>query len=195
MSQNTTNIFRLNGRRYLFIHIPKTAGTSVVSSLSKYEGVPHRETHILPSKYVKNIWEKLYTFAIIRNPYERMVSHWLYHTTSNYKGTVFINSGISKNIDNISFEEYVRIVKKIHKTCVNFYPETSEPIDRILRFENLTEDWNKLCNKIGISCELQNKKATNHVHYSKYYTDLTRKTVKSMYSSDLKKFGYTFKHE
>jgi hypothetical protein len=73
---------------FLFIHIPKTGGTSIENFLHPNSEAysqsieKHRAEHVLYCNYEKNILEKglnindFYVFSFVRNPYSRIYSHW-----------------------------------------------------------------------------------------------------------------------
>ena len=65
-----------------FIHIPRTGGTTVLTHLSEIDSVrfnvdrPHVTANQLLA--LDPIFRKKYSFAYIRNPYQRLVSIWQY---------------------------------------------------------------------------------------------------------------------
>jgi len=62
----------------IFIHIPKTAGSSIELFFDEYP----EEQHVLATKcislYGKQKWSKYYRFAFVRNPWDRIVSWFLW---------------------------------------------------------------------------------------------------------------------
>jgi len=44
----------------------------------------------------------------------------------------------------------------------------------------------------GLSLDKYNLNVSSHLHYSKYYTNKTKKIVEDYFRSDLDKFGYEF---
>lgn len=65
-----------------FIHIPRTGGTTILTHLSELDPIrfnidrPHVTACQL--KAIDPNFRKKYTFAFIRNPYQRLVSIWQY---------------------------------------------------------------------------------------------------------------------
>ena len=198
--------------KYIFIHIPKCGGTSVEDALleprcrrrkkdlfglpNKYQtgGLQHLMSSHIIEEVGEDIFNKYFKFSFVRNPWDKMVSQYHYSTTLREDLLNYI--GISKFS---SFKEYIHRVSKskihvqwdqqykflyINKKCV---------VDFIGRFENLEEDFNTICDKIGIpQQQLPHKKKSKHKHYTEYYDDETRAIVAEKYARDIEYFGYKF---
>ena len=57
----------------LFIHVPKAAGTSIARALYGVEGVGHYRA-VEARAQDPQLFERLYRFAVIRNPWQRLLS-------------------------------------------------------------------------------------------------------------------------
>ena len=62
-----------NGK-VIFVHIPRTSGTSIASSITS---VPLEMKHLRASQLRKAVgsdWDRSYKFAFVRNPFDRVIS-------------------------------------------------------------------------------------------------------------------------
>jgi hypothetical protein len=194
-------------KRFLFVHIPKTGGNSIQSVLQRYsedqlvrarpsqDGVERfgvsspgyeLKKHSPLAEYRDALGEeqfaRLYKFACIRNPWERMLSY--YFTPGQRKR--WDRKAFHKIIfESLSATDYLRLV-----------PGEGDPfrnVDRILRFENLAEEFASLCADLGIpAAPLPNYNKSKHEHYSKYYDDELRDLVSERFAEEIARFGYTF---
>lgn len=184
---------KVNGREVIFIHVPKTAGTSVLGSLlddSSYKVTGHP----FASSYSSNNWCRSFSFSVVRNPFDRFISHWLYHTT-NYDGKIFKNNGIE--IEGRSLDEYCEIIRGLSSTRPNWRTMTEflehpsgKCLDFLLRFEHLQNDWVLLCKILDISKDLLRLKSTPHAHYNEYYSKKSKDFVREWYYEDFVNFDY-----
>ena len=168
----------------IFIHIPKTGGSSIRSSLGNnynllynctqqnfiklgysnlenfenYNFSIHNFKDHLPYQIIKkNKLEKAkYVFTFIRNPFSRIVS--IYFTWAN--SPVLIDDGMNVS-KNINFEEFVDII--IEKPYWFSLPmidyignKNIKDVDFFGRFENFENDIFKLKKKINISIKHHN---------------------------------------
>ncbi len=65
-------------------------------------------------------------------------------------------------------------------------------VDFVGRFENLEEDFGKICSRFGLKGELSKINRTRHRNYAHYYDDETRRLVHDLYREDIEAFGYSF---
>ena len=66
---------------FIFVHINKTAGTSIEHAL----GLPFQ--HKTARQFINEIgletWRTTFTFAVVRNPWDKVVSHYHYRVETN----------------------------------------------------------------------------------------------------------------
>ena len=110
-------IFEHNARRVLFIHIPKTGGTSIESLLSTkasmtfFSPKPPNGLKVCPQHLTFNDLEVLlgksywdWSFTIVRNPYRRLESEYRFRTglgSHRYGKETDFSTWVVKSIENV----------------------------------------------------------------------------------------------
>jgi len=177
----------------IFIHIPKSAGSTIHKILDNSESYSNHQQLKLNS-----ITRDYFKFTFARNPFDRFVSTYFYFKGYGRDGVGDVKMGNVVNRYN-SFKNFVLNFNKIPSTewC---YPHWNEQIhwihkdlDFIGKFENLQADFNIVCDKIRIPKEqLPHVNKSNHKHYSEYYDNKTREIIAQRYARDIEYFGYEF---
>ena len=193
--------------KFIFIHIPKCAGTTIERTLYDYASdvsdiMPDCKWSIrtknLRNEHLFNSIDKhndYFTFTFCRNPYDRLVSAYTffklkekYHTFNNF----IKNSNVFKNCEKILKKDFCQTTGLIYHFLPGVY-FIKHGVDFIGKVENLQEDFDIVCDKIGIPRkELSQVYKTKHKHYTEYYNDETRKIVAEIYAKDIEYFGYEF---
>ena len=183
-------------KEFVFIHITKTGGTSIVD----VTGRAFRK-HLTVKEVIKYVgkknWDQVFTFTVIRNPWDKVVSQYKFRTKTNK----------SKMKDNpISFKDWVVKVfdenDPYYYGCrpLNFAPQTywlkdfdgEINLDYIIQFENLNEDFKEVAEIIGVDPNLPHLNSTKKTGYRDFYDDKTKKIVEKWFEEDIETFGYTF---
>ena len=179
---------------FAFVHINKTAGSSVRKALGIHGD---HKTALEKIEWMgKKRWNKKFTFTIVRNPFGKVVSHYCYRIKTNQ---------LNMRVDNVSFEEWIHLTydrkdENYYDSHKMFMPQCdwisdksgNVIVDYICRFESLREDFAYVCDKIGVDATLPQENATEHDHYSKYYNKYTKKIISRCFEKDIEKFGYRF---
>jgi hypothetical protein len=200
----------------IHIHIPKCAGTSIDKAIcgrvtnefdKKNKLWKQHATAQQAKKYYasEKQWNDYFKFAIIRNPFDRIVSsyNWLCRKIkpSNFRDRLLFKDFIyrrGKFKDLLNSSLIIKKENRYHqiRSSTDYIMDENDNIivDYIGRFENLKDDWNFICEKIGTKIELvhHNKHSRDHKHYRDYYDDETREFVAKACEKDLKLFGYEF---
>ena len=172
---------------YIFIHIPKNAGTSFSK---KYCG--NEVGHTTANSY--NIKELKKSAAIIRNPYDRLKSCYKYFKMdNNYWSKKYGNPKYHDYCKKNSFKKFVddlhskKLVFDIHlQPQVYFLKKNGVIYTKIIRLEHMNEDFKKIFNK-DIEISLINK--SNHIDIK--LDKETKNKIYEIYKEDVKLLGYS----
>ncbi len=177
-----------HSHNFLFIEIPKTATSSIHSVLAQHMEYDHTKIsrHAKYSELAEFYPESknYFKFSFVRNPWDRLLSFYFFKKTDLAK---------IKISDNLSFKDFVLTVKGLPKFNQYSYIESFDNNSYIGKFENLQQDFDIVCDKIGMSRQqLPHKNKSKHKHYTEYYDDETRQIVAQKYARDIDYFGYEF---
>ena len=173
--------------KLIFIHIPRCGGTSIEHAfgedLWKYNP---KEKHISCNDainlYGHNKWNSYFTFTIIRNPYDRIISMWKCGYYGNHKSLFQFLLFYKPALHEFHKPEYGSIL--------------NNNIDKVYRFENIDEVLNDLNKRLKISgAVLPHKEKSIRNHYSKYYTKKTIAIVGYLFRKDIENYNYRFVDE
>tara|TARA_B110000444_G_scaffold252966_1_gene283054 strand:- start:5558 stop:6121 length:564 start_codon:yes stop_codon:yes gene_type:complete len=178
---------------FIFIHIPKTGGSSIDDVLKKYVRRWVLHEYLYPDAVYKaqkrNGFKNYFSFCFVRNPWDKIVSQ--YHFNREYFG-----------MENYTFEEYVHAFnegKRISWFNPDFLSwmtddEGNVLMDFVGRFEKLQEDFDYVCDQIKIpKQELPHHvKTEDRLHYTEYYNQETQQIIADNYANDIKYFNYEF---
>ena len=203
--------------KYIFIHIPKCGGTSCESYLLKNEGVI-RPTHLqkLSREYQRKYFldhkknqphcfhsevdiklrEKYFSFTFVRNPFDRVVSEYKWNPKFNrlsFLEFLKTDAPYGFSTENPCSKQPTWWQDRHEHAQIDFI---DNHINFIGRFENLQEDFDIICDKIGIPHQkLPHKNKSKHKHYTEYYDDETREIVTKKYKKDIDYFNYKFEEK
>lgn len=196
--------------KFIFIHVPKTGGTSVSHAIGSYsedkiaftdcpgnllsdnghQGIVANNPmfkHVSHVNYyvhasVEDLYQVLgndifsfYLFAVVRNPYDRVISH-----------TSFVNgiNSIPLRLQNFSMPKPQLDYLKLGNEII---------VKNIIRFENLQSDFNNVCRDLGLrKTTLLHKKKSKEAGHRRYYTTSTKEMISRMYQEEIEYFGYEF---
>jgi hypothetical protein len=195
-------------KRFLFVHIPKTAGNSIQTALRDYsedqlialrkeqDGIERFglrnpnykiKKHSTLAEYRNALgteqFHNFYKFACVRNPWDRMVSYYFTPTQNPESWDRKKFRGIISKA--VSVADYLRLDKHEGDPFSN--------VDYIIRFESLADDFRTVCGALSVSpATLPQYNRSSREHYSKYYDDELRELVRARFAAEIERFGYTF---
>ncbi len=198
--------------RFLFIHIPKTAGNSIQNILRDYSEehvvkiLPHHDgverfeirsdsytikKHSTLLEYQNQLGagkiDGLFKFTCVRNPWDRLISFYFspHRFTNTWDKDDFISlmANVLPVTAFLSSSEGDRSGQKCFRN-----------VDYYIRYEALNQDFESVCNRIGIPhVRLPRRNASMREHYSTYYDDELKEMVGDRFREEIKFFGYEFK--
>ena len=184
----------IHKHKCIFTHIPKCGGSSIYQSLSGSEAYSNHNR--LP-KDLNDQTKNYFKFTFTRNPWDRFISNYFYFKKYG-RDKWDAKMGEIVNRYN-SFKDFALNFNNIPEGdwIYGHFKEQSlwatENHDFTGRFERLQEDFNVVCDKIGIPPQqLPHKNKSNHKHYTEYYDDETRDAVAKKYAKDIEYFGHKF---
>lgn len=134
-------------------------------------------------------YKQYYKFTVIRNPYERIVSFFAWQDQNWTSKTVLSMSQFNEKLKNFinNSEKFKPQYKPQYKYL---YDSRKLMVDEILRFENLEDEFNKMCGKLKIDVKLPHRMKSNHELYEYYYTNETKNIIYELYKDDFELFKY-----
>jgi hypothetical protein len=192
-----------NQYKFKFIHIPKTGG----SSIEKLFDLQHWDNFYTPAttNYIAGCWfspqhfthkmmmgfkpecSDWFSFTIVRNPYTKIISEF-YYACKNYYKIPMMKFDENKflewfNNDLIKFD-------MDHKLPQYFFLD--EPVNFILKFENLEADFHKLLGYLDIKAELIHDNNSNIDKNSivKNLSAHSKELIYAAFKKDFEIFGY-----
>ncbi|WP_412564029.1 sulfotransferase family 2 domain-containing protein [Thalassobius sp. MITS945101] len=214
-------MFISHGRQYIFIHIPKTGGTSMALALeerAKKDDVLIGDTPKAAKRRRKfsgaetrgRLWkhatladieglvgleevEHYFTFTMVRNPWDRMVSyyHWLQAQGFDHPAVQLAKSEEFSGF--LSHPMTWRAQKEAPARHYMTDARGNEVCDLYLRLEHLEEDLPDLEAHLGFRLALPKANASSRTRdYRSYYSDADAAFLAEICGEDIARFGYRF---
>jgi chondroitin 4-sulfotransferase 11 len=213
-------MLRSEQRNFIFIHIQKTAGLSIEDVFKNQ--VPDLQTwHGRHGRAIDGIdeigqesWNDYYTFAFVRNPWERLVS-WYANIEREKKKLsskqlssaqpfkVGLWNYVLKNSHD--FDSFIENCTEVifdlgaHKSFtynqLDYLSDAAGKlsVDFVGRFEHLADDMNQVFRHIGLNeIKLPHVNKSEFGHYSAWYKPHTREIIAKRFARDIEFFDYKF---
>ena len=186
--------------RCIFVHIPKCAGTSVNQGLFGVKTVGHIPAY-WHQLHRPERFQAYFKFAFVRNPWDRLVSAYLYLQRG---GALRRDQDWSRFVQGFdSFDAFVRrwLDPENVQRSLLFLPQHRYVCDRfgmpsldyLGRFETLEADFARVAAALSLPARLPEANQTPERRpYAEYYGNESRERVAEAYARDIEWFGYRF---
>ena len=137
----------------------------------------------------KTRFSRYSSFAIVRNPWDWQVSLYRYMLLKKDHPQHLMTKGFG------GFEAYIRWrCQNEARFQTEFILDRSGKllIDYLGRFENLSQDFSKICSQLGCSASLPRLNVSRNDSYRDYYTRETQDLVRRCFDKDIGYLGYEF---
>lgn len=199
-------------KEFLFIHRGKSGGNSLTKLLLPYckderiiakkdfqDGIKlfdvinmkynirkHASIKEVKDTLPEHLFNRLFKFSIIRNPYDRLISaYWSPNRVRTHNITSFDENEFIEVINSQrTFREFV---------CINDGDTFYTHLDYIIKFENYKNSVKKLFKNINIPFKVMyhiNK--SKREHYSNYITPKIKQLIDQKFEEEINFFNYTF---
>mgnify|MGYP001205978455 CR=1 FL=1 len=151
----------------------------------------HVKTSMIADTLGFETFNNYFSFAFVRNPWAWILSRYTY-AIKNPRHT---RHKLFKKFDN--FDDFIRWHCSEDE---KFYLQKSyvcnesgtQLVDFIGKQESLSEDFSKVCKKIGITSTLPRLNVSNETTYRNFYNDETIKLIAERYREDIEFFNYEY---
>lgn len=176
----------------LFVHCPKTAGSSLRQLFQNLDpGMVRFINHLTASQGRASIhgetWDRLFKFSVCRHPCEQLVSHYC---------------NVARMPDH---GHYVRAIREGFSSWLRWKEETPDhrgicahfmdmPVDFVMRFENLHSDFEILKGRLGMDPAIElpriNVGENKPPRWQDWIVGDDLAYVRDRFSEDFTRFGY-----
>ena len=207
-------------RNCIFVHIPKTGGTSIEDAIwgpdrgrrsekhlwmgmvdplhNKYQtgGLQHLLATQIRAEVGEAVFDRCYRFAFVRNPWAKVVSQYY---ALKHRPKLAEHMGLARSC---SFQDYVRCLARHHERHVQsceqwrfvLDDDGSQLVDFLGRFETLAEDFRTVAHAIGLDHAVlpHAMKSSRLMPWRQHYDPQSTRLVAEIYARDIQLFGYDF---
>ncbi|MBD2840968.1 sulfotransferase family 2 domain-containing protein [Erythrobacter rubeus] len=182
----------------IFVHNPKTGGRSIIKFLGLDDSEPFRFAHapseLIRKKFFQSDWDKFFSFAFVRNPWERYASLYRFQRSPAYAAMMGNNFSavIAARFD---LNEWVEFNAR-SETKSNWFGMDQQlwwrGVSKVYRFDQLAEAREALANRFGTTGALPHENSTpsHRGMGSADFTDRSMSIIADLDRATIEEFGF-----
>ncbi|MDN3554937.1 sulfotransferase family 2 domain-containing protein [Halomonas maura] len=188
---------RLQSSDYLFVHVPKAAGSSI--SIALYgKKIPHFKALDIKKHY--RGFDNKYKFAFVRHPVDRAVSCYNFLSTLGTSQVSIHKQHKYKSVKNLSFEEFVEkfiadesrgykdvVLRKQSEFLTDLNGNVL--VDDVYKYEKFDAEIARLSRVIGFDLNVGKSNISDR-RRDITVTDNARRIIEHVYKEDFELFDY-----
>lgn len=206
------------GRGYIFVHIPKTGGTSLTLALEtrakaddiliadtpKAQRRKHRLARLDPPG---RLWKHsrladidgmnglpapAFIFTLVRNPWDRVVSLYHWSSAQDFDHPMIT---VAKTLSFNDFLLHPGMQDALSRDTAQHYVTDRAgqlQCDAFVRLEHLDSDLAPVEDHLGFRIDVPHANRSDHAPTAQHFTSRTRDLIAELFADDIRRFDYRF---
>ena len=178
---------------FQFIHINKCGGSSIEIALGLTK--THDTAAERRAVIGRDAWDAAYTFATVRNPFDRVASIYYYRVRTDQHGLGDRHLGFNAWVRRTFAERHPDYWdgSALLKPAADWISADGEAIvEHVARLEDIAVEWPAICRRLGVERNLKVTNQNSHPAHGRIFDADARRIIAEVFAEDLDRFGYTF---